>query len=52
MPELLRWYQTPWYVTADGIKDKNGVWIMSASNPKLAGQIVELANYAGGLNAK
>lgn len=46
MPELLKMYRAPWHLTMDGIKSADGVWVMSATNPKLAAQIIELANFA------
>lgn len=47
-PELIRLYPTPWYVSSDGIKTSNGIWVMTASNIDLAHKIVELANSVGG----
>ena len=49
LPELLRLWTAPWSVTADGIKDARGCWIMEAKNTDLMHQLVELANFAARL---
>ncbi len=50
LPEFIRGWTAPFHVTMDGIKDANGCWICSATNHKLATQIVELMNYAAALS--
>lgn len=45
-PTLIRPWTAPFHVTMDGIKDAKGCWICSASNNKLAHELVELMNYA------
>jgi hypothetical protein len=46
LPEMIRGWTAPFHVTMDGIKDANGCWICSATNNRLAGQLVELMNFA------
>ena len=50
LPEFIRGWTAPFHVTMDGIKDDNGCWICSATNNKLAHQIVELMNYAAAIH--
>lgn len=45
-PAFIRGWTAPFCYTMDGIKDDNGCWIASATNPKLGHELVELMNFA------